>query len=346
MAFAVENIIRYGDTDIFPYPIERQVIRDKKSECVKLLASIHSSFDDCISQMPLEHEKLLTTVGYTGFRQGTQIDPIWNAYLLGLVIQVGNDIENERIGTDQQTVFSYRFSPNHDDYSLFDKDYGWLAFQKHSVEQAKTFKYVLTCDISDFYPRVYHHRLENALKKATKKSEAVRQIKYLLNNLSGGVSYGLPVGGPAARLLSELLLNRTDRLLRARGIVFCRFVDDYHVFGNSREEIYSSLVYLSEILLANEGLTIQKNKTRLLTAGEFLETSNFSDLNVPEEGEEKRKREFLSVHLHYDPYSETADEDYELLKGELEKFDIVGMLASEMQKTRVQENLVRKLVRA
>jgi Reverse transcriptase (RNA-dependent DNA polymerase) len=346
MAFAIENIVRYGDTDIFPYPIERQVFKDKKDDTIKLLERINKSFEDLIGEMPLEHEKLLNAVGYAGFRQGTQIDPIWNAYLLGLVIFIGNDIEKARISLDNGNVFSYRFKPKEDDYTIFDKDYGWIAFQKYSIKQANKFKFVLTCDISDFYPRVYHHRLENALKKATKKSEAIKQIKYLLNGLSGGVSYGLPVGGPAARLLSELLLNRTDRLLLSRGITFCRFVDDYHVFGNSKEEIYGSLVYLSEALLDNEGLTIQKTKTRILTSSEFLDTSTFSDINTPENGEEKSKRDFLKLHIHYDPYSDTAEEDYETLCDELGKFDIVGMLASEMQKTRVQEGLTRKLIKA
>jgi hypothetical protein len=346
MAFAMENIIRYGDTDIFPYPIERQIFKDKKDAIIKLLESIHGSFDELIGQMPLEHEKLLNTVGYTGFRQGTQIDPIWNAYLLGLVAFVGNDIEKSRISSDNNNVFSYRFKPDEEEYTIFDKNYGWLAFQNHSIQHANKFKFVLTCDISDFYPRVYHHRLENALKKATKQSEAIKQIKYLLNGLSGGVSYGLPVGGPAARLLSELLLNRTDRLLVSRGITFCRFVDDYHIFGNSKEEIYGSLVYLSEALLDNEGLTIQKTKTRILTSSEFLETSTFSDINIPEDGEERSKREFLNIHIHYDPYSDTAEEDYKALCDELGKFDIVGMLASEMQKTRVQEGLTRKLIKA
>mmetsp|Transcript_14114 Transcript_14114/g.6967 ORF Transcript_14114/g.6967 Transcript_14114/m.6967 type:complete len:94 (+) Transcript_14114:1694-1975(+) len=80
MEFALENIVRYGDTDIFPYPLERQIFRDKKEETTGLLKKIHSNFDKFIIEMPVEHEKLLNAVGYTGFRQGTQIDPIWNAY--------------------------------------------------------------------------------------------------------------------------------------------------------------------------------------------------------------------------------------------------------------------------
>ena len=79
---------------------------------------------------------------------------------------------------------------------------------------AHNYPHVLSTDISDFYPRVYHHRVENALSHATKNRAAVSRCKKLLSLLAvGGVSYGLPIGGNAARLLAELVLNRTDRLL-------------------------------------------------------------------------------------------------------------------------------------
>lgn len=346
IAFTLENIIKYGDTDIFPYPLERKIFRDKKESVIELLGNFNGDFEDALTQMPAEHEKLLNAVGYTGFRQGTQIDPIWNAYLLALVVSIGSDIEKSRISPDKEIVFSYRFKPDATEYTIFDKDYGWLGFQNKSIEHAKENKYVLICDISDFYPRIYHHRLENALKKATAKSQIIKQIKYLLNGLSKGVSYGLPVGGPAARLLSELLLNRIDRLLLTKGVKFCRFVDDYHVFGDSKEEIYGSLVYLNEVLLNNEGLSLQKTKTRILSSNEFLETSSFSDMNKPDNQEELDKRNFLQIHVHYDPYSATAEEDYESLCDELSKFDIVGMLATEMQKTRISEGVTKKLIKA
>lgn len=346
MGFALENVVRYGDTDIFPYPLERQIFRDKKEDTTELLKKMYDDFENFITQMPAEHEKLLNAVGYTGFRQGTQIDPIWNVYLLGIVCLIGEDIEQARVDKKKNIVFSYRFQPDESEFTVFDREYGWFSFQKKSLELAQQSNFVLTCDISDFYPRIYHHRLENALKKATNKSNIINQIKYILNGLSKGVSYGLPVGGPAARLLSELLLNRVDRLLLSQNFNFCRFVDDYHIFAESKEQIYGSLVYLNEALLNNEGLSLQKNKTRIMTASEFLETSAFSDANEPENQEEKDKRRFIRIHLHYDPYSDTADEDYEALCEELNKFDIIGMLASEMQKTRVAEGLTRKLIKA
>jgi hypothetical protein len=344
--FSVENIIKYGDTDIFPYPLERQVFRDKKDKIIDLLNQIKGNFNAVINLMPTEHEKLLHVVGYTGFRQGTQIDPVWNAYLLALVISIGDDIEKTRIPLANEIVFSYRFKPDRSKYTIFDKNYGWLAFQQKSVEHAQNHKFVLICDISDFYPRIYHNRLENYLKKATGKTYAIKEIKYLLNSLSKGVPYGLPIGGPAARLLSELLLNRIDRLLFSQNITFCRFVDDYHFFGKTKEELYGNLIYLNETLLNNEGLSLQKTKTRILSSTEFLESSSFFEENIPDEQEELERRNFLKFHVHYDPYSDTSDEDYETLCEELNKFDVVGMLAREMQKSRIAEGVTKKLIKA
>jgi hypothetical protein len=343
---AVDNITKHGDTDVFPYPIENHVFFDKREEVVKLLLDIHKDLKNALAANPPVIEGMLTSAGYTGFRWATQIDPVWNAYMLGLVISEGERIEVARIEKSREVVFSYRFQWEDADKTVFDKSYGWIEFQRKSVEHAKKYKHVLVCDIADFYPRIYHHRLENALRKATSNSDSCWRIMELLKHISKGVSYGLPVGGPAARLLSELLLNRIDRLLLAKRISFCRFADDYHIFADSAEEAYQHLVYLSERLLENEGLLLQKMKTRVMSSGEFLATSEFASENVPESPDERESREFLRIRLHYDPYSQTADEDYRELKSELSKFDVTGMLAREMRKSRIHQALSKKLIGA
>jgi hypothetical protein len=156
----------------------------------------------------------------------------------------------------------------------------------------------------------------------------------------------LPVGGPAARLLSELLLNRTDRLLRSNDIKYCRFADDYHIFASSTEEAHQALLFLSEKLLRNEGLSLQKSKTRILTAREFISTSEFSDETEHVAGNTLEARRLLTISLRFDPYSPTARDDYDALRNIVTEFDIVGMLQRELQKTRVHSALTKKLVAA
>lgn len=344
LKLAAKNIATHGDTDIFPFPIENHLIFDRQKEFCAVLRGIDKDFTKEISNMPVLTSKELAAVGYGGFRQGTQIDPVWNAYLLALVITIGEDIENRRV--PPTTVFSYRYKPDENSGTLFDKSIGWHQFQESAKDAATKFPFILRCDISDFYPRIYHHRLENALRRATTKSDAVNRIMELVKAISAGPSYGLPVGGPASRLLSELLLNSVDRLLIAEGIRFIRFVDDYVIFAESREKAHSALIRLNELLLTNEGLSLQKAKTRILTASEYLATSDFSDATEGESTEDERARTFRRLRIHFDPYSPTAEADYEALAEELSKFDIVGMLGRELAKSRIDEGLTRRLVTA
>lgn len=342
MRLAVRNIAMLGDTDIFPYPIENHLFHDRPDEVCAVLKEIDADFQGCVNRIPVLTAKELAAVGYGGFRQGTQLDPLWNAYLLALVIEIGPEIEARRLSAT--TVFSYRFQPDPESGVLFDRGVGWQQFQETIRVAAATHPFVLKCDISDFYPRIYHYRLENALSTCTAKHEIPNRIMTLVDKVAAGPSYGLPVGGAASRLLSELLLNRVDRLLVGAQISFCRFVDDYVIFASSREHAQSALITLTEFLLTNEGLSLQKAKTRVMTAAEFMATSDMASPTEGETDDDERARTFRKLRIHFDPYSPTAQADYATLENELRRFDIVGMLGRELTKSRIDEGLTRKLV--
>ena len=75
-SLAVTNVVRHGDTDIFPFPIENLIFRDCHAEVVDLLVSTYQDFDAILAREPPTHEAALVPVGYTGFRWGTQLDPL------------------------------------------------------------------------------------------------------------------------------------------------------------------------------------------------------------------------------------------------------------------------------
>jgi hypothetical protein len=365
---AVENIGALGDTDVLPLPIDNHILFDEKERVVELLCELHDEFTTALVDEPPQNVSSVAMIGHTAFRWVTQVDPLWNAYLLGLVLSLAEEIEKARVPRRQKVVFSYRFDPDEGSKRLFAES-AWAEFNKRSAELAERHSHVTVCDISDFYARVYHHRLENALTSLRTGSDAPRRIDQILSNFSDGTSYGLPVGGPAARLLSELLLNEVDRLLLAEGVTFCRFADDYHLFTNSHEEAYEALLFLTAKLLQNEGLTLQRAKTRILTSKDFLSTAAITpttEERLAEEmapgpvgdplGDDSREESsealeerrgvgsFLSLSLRYDPYSATAEEDYENLRDQIRQFDIIGMLASEMAKSRIHASLTRRLL--
>lgn len=161
--------------------------------------------------------------------------------------------------------------------------------------------------------------------------------------LSGNVSYGLPVGGNAARILAEAYLATIDKVLDTEGVPFCRFVDDFILFAMSKEEAYQFLNISADLLMKSEGLTLQKNKTVIMTSSEF-ENHAISLL----EGEEdlkldKQRNTFYKMHIHYDPYSLTAIEDYEELKSRIAEFDLISFINSEVKNRKYINHLQSKL---
>ncbi|WP_166384269.1 RNA-directed DNA polymerase [Catellatospora methionotrophica] len=327
---------------MFPYPIENHVFHDRANEISDLIEKMSVDFNGSLDRIPLASYSCLAPIGYTGYRWATPIDPLWNAYLLSLVLSLAPKIEAARIDPAEQTVFSYRY----DDTSLsgvFEID-GWGKFQERCYELASQHAYIVSVDIADFYSRIYHHRLDNALREVDDSGlTRTKQIIAILTKLSNGTSYGLPVGGNAARLLSELVLNRVDRLLMADPHLgeFCRYADDYRFFVKDLQSAHRCIGMLSEKLMRNEGFSLQKAKTRIMTSAEYQLVTEPNQIAEP-----GGPGKFLGLRLHFDPYSTTAVEDYERMMAQVAEFDILGLLREEITKGRVHVALTKKLVGA
>ncbi len=133
--------------------------------------------------------------------------------------------------------------------------------------------------------------------------------------------------------------------MNSRGIKFKRFVDDIHIFCKSIEEAHSALNFLAMKLMRNEGLTLQKHKTQIQSRIEFDKLVS-SRINAESDSEkEKERAKFMSLPINYDPYSDTADEDYRKIKEQLDEFDIVGLLNDELKKVRIHQQFGKRLIK-
>jgi len=161
------------------------------------------------------------------------------------------------------------------------------------------------------------------------------------------VSYGLPIGGPASRILAELSLVLVDEHLFRRRILFTRYADDYCIFCDSKAKAYELLVLISEKLF-NEGLILQKNKTRILTTKEFREISGLLDPKIDnvDTGRITDEQKLLNISIRFDPYSPTAEDDYEQLKAAVNEVDIVGILGREVAKTGIDITISKQAINA
>ena len=342
IARALRNIAKFGDTDIFPFLFERHVFYDSREECQKLLVGIHTNFETVLHEWPPTTHESLTQVGYTGFRWATQIEPFWNAYYLSLVLCLAKQIEDKRIPCGDGIVFSYRYDWSQDESKIFGNS-TWNDYRLRCIELCRSggIEFVVLTDIADFYPRIYHHRLENELNRLPERADIPNRIMKLLQAFSKNVSYGLPVGGPASRILSELALNAVDQHLRANQISFCRYSDDYALFCRTKSEAYANLVFLAEKLF-NEGLVLQKKKTRILPSKEFQDTWRLLDPSLPATTDEQK---LLNISIRFDPYSETPEEDYEKIAKAVAQVNVIGILTREIAKTTIDTTVAKQAIK-
>ena len=264
--WALAHVLRYGDTDVFPVPFEYDAI---ETDWTNVKASLAAA--DVLQWTTRPQRILLSPKGRNGFRVITQLDPLDFLVFAALVRELAGDLEARRIPTAQGRVFSYRATPLADG-QLFAPDTGYRQFLEACRLKLRAnpgVRFVGTTDISDFYARIYHHRLENALHTATARGNHVRAVMRLLSGWNGTETFGIPIGGAPSRLLAETTLADVDEALLAAGIDFVRFNDDYRIFGESYEHCYRSITFLAETLYRNHGLNLQPQKTEVLTAEQF-----------------------------------------------------------------------------
>lgn len=65
---AVRNVANWGDTDVLPFPLENHWFHDDEQRVLTVLRDIDENFDERLVTYPLLRDRVLTNVGYVGYR--------------------------------------------------------------------------------------------------------------------------------------------------------------------------------------------------------------------------------------------------------------------------------------
>jgi len=264
--WALKHALTLGDTDIFPEIFEFQAISDDWANIKK---SIQST--DILDWRVRPFRRCLVPKHRFGFRISTQLDPLDFLVFTALIIEIGKKLEAVRVPTIDNIVHSYRFAPSPDGH-MFSDQYTYQSFQKASqaVCDKHNSSHVVIADIADFFPRLYTHRIDNALDSALGIGHMhAKALKDLIAHWAGSYSYGIPVGSAASRLIAEVTIADIDQLLLSEGVTYIRYSDDFRIFCPSEAEAYKYLTLMARLLLDNHGLTLQQNKTKIISVDVF-----------------------------------------------------------------------------
>jgi Reverse transcriptase (RNA-dependent DNA polymerase) len=335
---ALEHLEAQGDSDILPPAFEIAAIRHSWDRLGPQLAET-----DLDLWQTGPRRQCLSPKQRLGLRVSTQLDPLDALLTTALVIQVGERLEAVRISCEEQVVHSHRYEAGLSAGRLFNADYNFQSFRDRSLELVdERGGFVLLTDISDFYPRLYLHRVENALRSALQPDEgAARILIKFLSQWNQSISYGLPIGASAFRLVAEVTINDVDQALAAEGYTFCRFSDDFRVFVDSERTAREALAVLAGVLADNHGLTLQEAKTEIVSAQEFRTRFSWSEQDQATAAMQERLAELLSG-FDIDSYDLPDLGDLpEDVVSEIEKANVLELLQGQLESDRPDVRTVR-----
>lgn len=344
--WAALEIGQSGENDTLPYDFDAAFVRDRADDLAGICTELFKHIEALGSKeratfmngLTIGSERLLVPTGSHGFRITTKIHVFWNLYLNGLGIAIAEANEHHR----SNRAHSYRLGSDHP--AFFDKATSWRAYKEATLKEEALGSndcVVVQTDISSFYEHIYHHRLENAVRDIGADDSSVpTQIDRILSKLASGRSFGLPVGGQCARILAEVLMTPIDHSMSDANIIWHRFVDDYTLICPSQQDAYKALSVLSHAL-ADYGLTLNRSKTTILSSKHYID---FVGAQLGD-GEETSLA-LRELDLHFDPYSDTSQEEYEKLKESFKEIDIAFLLDLERVKSQPDAFVVAQIGRA
>jgi hypothetical protein len=266
---ALTAVLVHGYGDFFPDPPELSLLvngwADIKGELAKVDLDQYDGYDVIFAFAPKSRFNV---------RRVALLHPYDLIFYTGLVLELRAGITSSRLPLRAKRVFSYH-GEGAEDGILYTDEPGYGEFREAISRRVKKNRdcYVGITDIADFYPRIYQHRLVNAIQAAcgAPLHDHVRVLEKMLARFSENVSYGIPIGPAASRPLGEAILIDVDSTLLSFDIDFVRFTDDYVIFAEAPEDAEYGIRMLAETLFTNHGLTLQTAKTKVLEGTDYVE---------------------------------------------------------------------------
>lgn len=104
--WALNHLMILNDSDLFPRPIELDIVATLETNAVSAIASL-----DLTQHEPGPSRRFIVPKDDISYRAATQLDPLDSIILASLMYQYGSLVEKARRPVDEKTVFSYRFKP-------------------------------------------------------------------------------------------------------------------------------------------------------------------------------------------------------------------------------------------
>ncbi len=161
--------------------------------------------------------------------------------------------------------------PHFEKYQIFDsyacrKGKGVDSCLKRTQEFCARFKWYLKLDIHKYFNSIHHPTLLRLLNRRFKDARLMDFFSQLLDSYEVALDCGLPIGSLCSQYFANLYLGMFDHYVKdvCRISGYVRYMDDFIVFGNDKENLKETKRQVEEFLLNQMKLSLNEpiiNKT-------------------------------------------------------------------------------------
>jgi|GEM_PF-2187474 len=182
---------------------------------------------------------------------------------------IAQDLQQKCIDTDRVFSCLCNTDPNRLAF-LEDQVEAWTRFQLETQKRCTSQDCILQFDIATAYQAMGSAHVGAFLRTFSLDGTALELLEILLAAFTYGSS-GLPFLNDSVFFLGNAYLSEVDRVVNRRTENFVRFVDDYRVFGGSRDSLENIFEAIRTDLREELGFEINEAKIRLGTTEEYLD---------------------------------------------------------------------------
>ena len=131
------------------------------------------------------------------------------------------------------------------------------------------YDWIVDIDLEKFFDNVPHDKLLRLVSDVVKDGNVVSLVnKFLKAGVMVGNEFeetmvGTPQGGPLSPLLSNIILNKLDKELEARGLNFVRYADDIIILVKSEKAANRVMASITDYIERKLGLKVNMTKTKV-----------------------------------------------------------------------------------
>ena len=134
------------------------------------------------------------------------------------------------------------------------------------------YTWIVDLDISKFFDTVSHDKLISILREKVQDKPTIQLVRSFLKAgiMENGLvsppdEKGVPQGGPASPILSNIYLDKLDKELEERGLNYCRYADDVVIFVKSEMAAKRVMTSISKWIEQKLFLRINATKSKIVT---------------------------------------------------------------------------------